>query len=122
MAPAFFAANAAGADNVRISSGAAYADYYYNTTAGQWRQGSLPVNRNNIVVFPNAGIIYTRKAPTTLALIIPGTVPSTPYKTFIQTSGACLIANNYPVDRTLGSFGFETMPGWVTSRWRRRNS
>lgn len=108
------AANAGGADVVEISTGGGYMDYYYNTTVGQWRQGSFPINRNNIVIPPNAGINYTRKAPTTLALTILGTVPSTPYKTFVQTSGACLIADNYPVDRTLSSFGFETMPGWVT--------
>lgn len=103
----------ANSDVVRVSSGGAWSDYYFHTGFNQWRQGSLPVSRDNIVIYPNAGITYTRKAASNIILPIFGGVPDVGAKTLVGSAGPSYIANNFPVDRAIGSFGFENIPGFV---------
>jgi len=107
------ATSQANSDVVRVSSGGAWSDYYFHTGYNQWRQGSLPVNRDNIVIHPNAGIIYTRKAASSIILPVFGAVPDVGTKTLVGNAGPSFIANNFPVDRAIGSFGIQNIAGFV---------
>ena len=103
----------ANSDVVRVSVGGVWLDYYFHTGANQWRQGTLPVNRDNIAIHPNAGIIYTRKAASNILLPVFGTVPDVGTKTLVGNTGPSVIANNFPVDRAIGSFGIQNIAGFV---------
>ncbi len=106
--------SAATADVVRLQSGSSWLEYYYNTTVGQWRQGSIPVSQNNVVIRPDSGIIYYRRGTTPLALTLTGRVPSTDLQLVLNEVGTTFITA-FPVDVRLDQSDFTSMPGWVNA-------
>ena len=105
------------ADNVKLHDGASWRTFYYNSSAGvqQWREGSSSFNRNNIIVRPNSGVIYTRRGQTPIALTVMGLVVIGSEKFVVQSTGASFIGGVYPVDRQLVSLNLQSMPGFVVN-------
>jgi hypothetical protein len=107
--------SAAGADVVEFVSNGALSDFYYNTTAKQWRKGSLPVDQSNIVIRPDAGITFYRRGATDLQFSILGTVPSTNIQIVVNKTGGTYIGNVFPVDQTILAANYNSLPGWVNN-------
>jgi uncharacterized protein (TIGR02597 family) len=105
------------ADNVKLHDGASWRTFYYNSSAGvqQWREGSSSFNRNNIIVRPNSGVIYTRRGQTPITLMVMGLVVIGSEKFVVQSTGASFIGGVYPVDRQLASLNLQSMPGFVVN-------
>ncbi|WP_438483183.1 hypothetical protein [Oleiharenicola lentus] len=105
--------NATIADAVQIHDGTNLREYHYNTTAGQWREGSASFNRGNVVIRPDSGITIIRKATGNLQLQILGSAQSTAEKKLIPVIGATPASNCFPRPRSLASLNVQTMPGFV---------
>jgi len=107
-------ASAGAADVVRLHNGTGWVEYYYNTTASQWRIGSLPVSQNNVVIRPDSGVIFYRRSSSPLVLTLVGKVPSTDLQVVMNEVGAAFIGG-FPNDSTLAGNNCNTMPGWVNN-------
>jgi len=107
--------SAAVSDVVRLHNGSSWSDYYYNTTVGQWRIGSVPVSQNNVVLRPDGGITFSRRGTTPLEYTLLGVVPSTPIRVVVKNAGSTYLGNVFPVNQTLGTSGFNSLPGWVNN-------
>lgn len=103
------------ADNVRLHDGSAWRTFYYNSPAGQWREGSSSFNRNSVVVRPNSGVIFTRRGQTSLPLTLVGSVVSDSEKFVVLSTGASFIGGVYPVDRQLSTLNLHLIPGFVVN-------
>jgi hypothetical protein len=104
--------SATGSDVVRLHDGSGWIEYYYNTTASQWRTGTLPVSQNNVVLRPDSGIIFYRRGATLIALTLAGKVPSTDLQVVLNDVGASFVAG-FPAAKLLGQSDYNSMPGWV---------
>jgi len=107
--------SAASADVVRLHNGAGWADYYYHSGAGEWRVATIPASQNSVVLRPDAGIIFYRRGGTPLTLTLLGVVPSTPIRSIVNNAGVTFLGNVFPVDQTLSSLGFNSLPNWVNA-------
>jgi hypothetical protein len=107
--------SAAGADVVRLNVGSSWIEYYFDTAFGFWRQPGPPANRNHVVLHPHLGISYFRKGASNLEVTIQGRVAVGPVKTIVSNGGATYVANHFPIDRTLGSLGIESIPGFIAA-------
>lgn len=103
------------ADIVRLHDGSKWNEYYYNTTAGQWRIGSVPVNLSNVVLRPDSGIMFYRRGSTPIDITLLGVVPSTPARIVVNDGGVTFLGNVFPVDQTLSNASFNAIPGWVNN-------
>jgi hypothetical protein len=101
------------ADNVRLYDGTAWRNYYFNTSANQWREGTSSFNRNTTIIRPDSGIIYTRRGLTALPLTLVGNVADQAEKFTVPATGVAFVGGVYPVSRTLNSIGFNSMPNFV---------
>lgn len=103
------------ADGIRLHDGLVWRDFYYNTSVNQWREGTATFNRNNIVVRPNSGVIFTRRKTTAIALTIVGEVVPSTEKFPVPVAGVSFIGGVHPVDRTVSSLSLNQMPGFVVN-------
>ena len=106
---------AASADVVRIHSGTVWNEYYFNTTANQWRLGSVPVNQNNVVLRPDSGITFYRRGTSALQYVVLGRVPSTDLRVVVNNSGITYVGGVFPVNQTLSTANFNSLSGWVNN-------
>jgi hypothetical protein len=106
---------AATADIVRVFDGVGWDEYYYNTSAGQWRTGSVPVDLSTTVLRPDSGITFYRRGGTPLQYTLLGTVPSTNIQIVVNNAGASYVGNVFPVDQTLLAADYNSLPNWVNN-------
>lgn len=99
-------------DKLYLFEFGAWATYFYNTAASQWRRGSLPFSQNNKILHPNLPILFSRTGTTPLIYKLTGRVPDTPQVVSVPNDGGTAIAAYYPIDQTLGSLSIETLNGW----------
>jgi len=103
------------ADVVEVINSGVWRDYFYNTTVGQWRLGSVPVSQNNVVLRPDSGITFYRRGSTSLQFAIMGTVPSTNIQVVVNNTGGSYVGNVFPVDQTLSTANYNSLPNWVNN-------
>jgi hypothetical protein len=104
-------ANQSASDNVLLFTGTVWNTYWFDGT--NWRQGSSPSPRNNIVINPDSGFLYVNKGASAISFVDSGTVPDVDSKINLS-SGTTFATAMYPVDRTIGSLGLETTSGWIS--------
>ena len=107
-------ATASVADVVRLHNGTGWVEYFYNSTAGQWRQGSIPVSQSNVALRPDSGIIFYRRGSTPIVLTLTGKVPSTDLQVVMNEVGTAFVAG-FPFGSTLDGTDYKSMPGWVNN-------
>ncbi|MBP6506419.1 MAG: hypothetical protein KA257_02540 [Opitutaceae bacterium] len=108
--------DSAHADAVRLHDGTIWREYYFNTSSGimQWREGSVPFNRNNIIIRPDSGVVYYRRATGDITLGIVGTVATANERVTVRSAlGITVVGSAFPITRTLGSLNIQDMPGFV---------
>lgn len=103
--------SASNSDIVRLHDGIGFREYFFHLGNNRWQEGGFA--RNTVVINPQMGITYMRRASSSLSLAVPGTVPETNLKALVRNSGASYINFPFPVDVTLGTSGIDSMPGWV---------
>lgn len=104
------------ADNIilRNAAGTGYLTYYNN--GSNWlRQDTGGTLQNNTPVLPEQGLLLVRRAGTALPITVTGAVPTTRLKTDLPQNRISLIANRFPVDRTLASLGLHAVNGWKSN-------
>ncbi|MGH8047337.1 MAG: TIGR02597 family protein [Chthoniobacterales bacterium] len=104
----------ADADVVRLQNGANWLEYYYDTGAAQWRLNSIATSQNNVIIRPDAGIIFYRRGATPLTLTLTGRVPTTDLQTVVNEVGPTFVGG-FPVDTPLGQSDFRMMPTWINN-------
>jgi uncharacterized protein (TIGR02597 family) len=102
------------ADVVRLHNGSGWIEYYFNSTANQWRTGAIPVSQNNVVIRPDSGVIFYRRGTTPIALTLTGKVPSTNLQVVLNEVGTAFVAG-FPFASTLDNSDYKAMPGWVNN-------
>lgn len=107
--------SAATADLVRLHDGVSWKEYYYNTTANQWREGTSTFNRNNVVVRPDTGVVFVRRGAGNLSLVMLGAVSDAQEKITVASTGVSSIGSVFPTSRTLGSLNIQASLGFVAN-------
>jgi uncharacterized protein (TIGR02597 family) len=92
-----------------------YFKYYYNVANSRWQDTDFDDPANNIVIMPDAGVMYVRRATTPVSFVITGTVPACDAVTQIRNSGYTLLASGFPVPMTLGNLGLSGNANWGKS-------
>jgi hypothetical protein len=105
-------ATASVADVVQIHNGSTYVSYFYNGT--NWRRSSPPGVADDIVIRPDAAVIYSRKGAL-VSFTVLGTVPSTDVKVVVRDGQTTVIGGPFPVNQNIPAFSFNTLPGWVST-------
>ncbi len=106
---------AASADVVEVLMSGVWNDYYYNTSASQWRKGSVPFDEGNTVLRPDSGITFYRRGSTPLQFALLGTTPSTNIQVVVNNTGGTYVGNVFPVDQTLLEANYNSIPGWINN-------
>jgi hypothetical protein len=73
------------ADLVQVWGGAAWLNFYYNTTWNRWARDTDTISdpsRNHFLLRPDRGLMLTRRGPTSLELLVAGRVLNTPQRAF----------------------------------------
>lgn len=109
--------SAAQADQIWLwqPSSGQFTRYYYNTENGRWQDTFFQSNSNNVVIRPDGGFVYVRRATTDLSFSIVGVVPELGAKIHIKDSGYTLVSAGYPADVTLGGMALHMNDGWLKS-------
>ena len=103
------------ADSVQIFNGVKWVPYFFNSTANSWLNASgAATNQNNLVLFPDAGLLIGRRGPTT-TIAITGRAPTTSLVTRIVGGTFSSVALRFPTDLTLGALNFSNPGTWVAS-------
>lgn len=105
--------NATLADQVQLYNGSSWQTYFYNSSAGGWRLGALPVSQNNVIIPPDSGVIYTRNHSGDISLLMLGAVATQTEQILVPSTGITIVGNVFPVARTLGSLSLNSLSGFV---------
>lgn len=114
------ASTAAGADLVQIWGGAAWLNFYYNTTWQRWARDTdiaSDPSRNAILLRSDRGVMVTRRGDTELELGVGGRVLNTPQRAFHTRTDNALtfLATMQASDVTLGTLALQSSArslGW----------
>ena len=117
------AANPLEADLIQVWGGAAWLNFYYNTTWNRWARDTDTVgdpSRNAFLLRPDRGLMLTRRAPTPLDLLVAGRVLNTPQRAFHSRTDNALtfLATMQARDVTLGELALQSSTrslGWRSS-------
>jgi uncharacterized protein (TIGR02597 family) len=111
------------ADIVQVWGGAAWLNFYYNTTWSRWARDSDTItdpSRNDFLLRSDRGLMFTRRGATPLTLAVVGRVLATPQRAVHARSENALtfLATMQPGDVTLGALALQTADrtaGWRSS-------
>lgn len=112
-----------GADVVQVWGGAAWLNFYYNTTWQRWARDVDTITsttRNNFLLRPDRGIMITRRGSTPLELTVTGRVLGTAQRAFHARTANTLtfMATMQTGDITLGALALQSgtrSVGWQGS-------
>lgn len=99
-------------DRVTINVAGSVFNYYYNTDFSQWRRSGNPSNQDNVVISPQAGIVYQRIGTGAYSITALGNVPTTASKVAVTRPSVLVVGRQFPTDTTLGALGIENIPNW----------
>lgn len=102
------------ADNVLIWNGTAWQRFFFDSVDNRWEQKGIPVNANNFVIRPDAGIMFVRRSSEGLELELMGRVPISNLKYVVRNGGTTFVANGFPAEQTLQQHAFQNMAGWIS--------
>lgn len=105
--------SASTADVVRIHDGVSWREFHYNTVAGAWREGSLPIDRGTFIIRPDSGVFYMRRGATPLSLVMLGNVSTSPERIAVGATGVSVVGSVYPANRVFGALALESSPSLV---------
>jgi hypothetical protein len=103
------------ADNVLVLLGGQWNTYYHD--GSHWRLRGFPalVQDNLLILRPDVGYLFRRRATTPINFTALGKVPSTDIKVVVANQGNTFVGNVFPVARSLASIGVQNNPGWISS-------
>jgi uncharacterized protein (TIGR02597 family) len=115
------AADPATADLVQVWGGAAWLNFYYNTTWARWARDTdvqADPSRDNFLLRPDRGLMLTRRSTTPLELAVLGRVLNTPQRAVHARTENSLtfLATMQTVDVTLGALALQSSTR--TAAWR----
>jgi uncharacterized protein (TIGR02597 family) len=100
------------ADNIKLWSGSAWEIYYHNGTS--WlRKGNTAI-KNDVVIYPDEGIVVVRRGTTPLTLAFAGEASVIAERTEVIGPATTFAANRYPVNTTLSNLGLLNLPNWLS--------
>lgn len=103
------------ADTVNIFNGVKWVPYFFHSTNNCWVNANAPgTSQNDVVLYPDAGLMIVRRGPTT-TLAIPGRAPTTSLLTRIVGGAINSVAVRFPSDTTLGALNFAGPGTWVAN-------
>lgn len=103
------------ADTVQIFNGVKWISYFFHSTNNFWVNATTGgASQNDLVLFPDAGLLVGRRGPTT-TIAITGRAPTTNLLTRIVGGTTSSVAVRFPTDTTLGALNFSNPGTWVAS-------
>ncbi len=103
------------ADSVQIFNGVKWVSYFFHSTNNSWVNATgTQTNQNNLVLYPDTGLLVARRGPTT-TIAITGRAPTTNLVTRIVGGTTSSVAVRFPTDTTLGALNFSNPGTWVAS-------
>jgi hypothetical protein len=109
------------ADIVQVWGGAAWLNFYYNTTWQRWARDTDLISdpsRNSFLLRADRGVMITRRGATALELAVTGRVLNTPQRAFHTRSDNALtfLATMQASDTTLGGLALQS--GTRSLNWK----
>jgi hypothetical protein len=89
-------------------------NFYFDTSVNQWRRIGSSLNQGSVPISPTSGVFYFRIGQTPITQLTTGNVPVTSVKYLVPTSGTTFFSRFFPTSGTIGSFGFQNLPGWTS--------
>lgn len=103
------------ADTVQVFNGVKWVPYFFHSTNNFWVNATGGgTSQNNVVLYPDAGLLVARRGPTT-TIAITGRAPTTNLVTRIIGGTTSSVAVRFPTDTTLGALNFSNPGTWVAS-------
>jgi uncharacterized protein (TIGR02597 family) len=107
------ASQAAQADLVQVWGGAAWLNFYYNTTWNRWARDTDTISdpsRNHFLLRPDRGLMLTRRGTTPLELLVAGRVLTTPQRAYHARTDNALtfLATMQARQTTLGELALQS--------------
>jgi hypothetical protein len=101
------------ADIIQVWGGAAWLNFYYNTTWNRWARDTDVISdpsRNALLLRPDRGLMITRRGSTPLELLVAGRVLNTPQRAFHARTDNALtfLATMQAADVTLGQLSLQS--------------
>jgi hypothetical protein len=104
------------ADNLQLYAQGAWRTYYYSTTLNRWTRFAFgSPDATNVVIRPDAAVVFGRLANTALTITVMGVVPSTDRRAVVAGTGVTFAASGWPVNLTLGTSRIHLIPSWRSS-------
>lgn len=103
------------ADTIQINSSNSYQTYYYDPAQSAWINFASEALSNNVVIRPDAAVIYNRLKNTPFSITLTGLVPSTPRKAVIRSGQTTILSSYWPTDTTLLELGLNSISGWASN-------
>ncbi|MBE2212342.1 MAG: TIGR02597 family protein [Opitutaceae bacterium] len=104
------APDAAHADQLLIQRDGTWRAYWF--TGSVWRRAGSTVDAGDDVILPQDGIVVYHRTASAVDVRFLGDAPSTDAVISVPAGAVSTVANPFPVDATIGEFGFETVSGW----------
>lgn len=104
------------ADTVQIMVSGTWNQYYYKTSApAGWVRIGLNIPSNNTPIKPDTLVLFNRLGSTPINFAWLGQIPAINRQAMVRNSGLSALACGWPVAKTLGNSGIESIPGWIKS-------
>lgn len=104
------AADASRADQLLVQREGAWRAYWF--TGSTWRRAGSTADAGDDVILPQDGIVVYRRASSAVDVRFIGDAPETDAVVAVPAGSVTPVANPFPIDATIGEFGFETVSGW----------
>lgn len=106
--------SAATADQVWLwQASGQYNKYYYNTSNNRWQDTVFGSPSNSVIIRPDTGVMFMRRATTDLALQLTGEVPTSEARIVVRDYGYTEVATTLPVNNTLLGLGIHLQANWA---------
>jgi uncharacterized protein (TIGR02597 family) len=101
------------ADGIQVYNGTSFSTYFFNTTLGYWvLVGGGTTNHNDLILYPDDGILLTRRGVTG-TLTMSGRTAATKLLTKFPGGTANVVTVRFPVATTLGTLNFGAPGTWL---------
>lgn len=103
------------ADTIQMNVANSFQTYYYDPAQSAWINLASEVPSNNVIIRPDAAVIYNRLKNTAFAITVTGSVPAANRRAIVRSGQITILSAYWPVDKTLITFGLNQISGWVSN-------
>ncbi len=102
-------------DTIQLNIANSYQTYYYDTTQSSWVNVASEALSNNVIIRPDAAVIYNRIQNTAFTILVTGLVPDIPRRSIVRSGQVTILSTYWPLNTTLAGLALQNLSGWVAA-------